>query len=360
MLPDAAYNNNATATTGTVSFTSPDLTWTGNLTPGQAAIITYTVTVANPDIGDKHLVNAVTSDDPGSTCPTGTTSSACTTTVVDLVPALTITKTANAGTVTPGSTFGYTITVADTGQTPYTAARVTDSLAGVLPDAAYDNDATATAGTVSYASPVLTWTGSLNPGDSATIRYSVTVNNPDAGGRLLSNTAISAAPGSTCPSGSTRPGCTATVAVISGTLSISAPGSASLGSAAPGGTIDAPLGTVAVTDDRGFGAAGPPLPPPATSPPAAARPPRPSRRQRHLRHHQPGHHHRPSHLHQRHHGDPVRKPASRCQRHQRNRQHHRHLEPHDRRAAARRRDRRPLHRDDHPFRVLRLWSRLQV
>jgi uncharacterized repeat protein (TIGR01451 family) len=254
VLEDAAYNNNATATTGTVSFTSPDLTWTGNLAPGQAAIITYTVTVSNPDTGDRNLINVVTSDDLGSTCPTGTTSPACTTTVVDLIPVLTITKTANAGTVTPGSAVGYTITVADTGQTPYTSAQVTDSLASVLPDAVYNHDATATAGTISYASPVLTWTGSLNPGDTATIRYSVTVNNPDAGGRFLSNAAVSAAPGSTCPSGSTSPGCSATVAVISGDLSLTAPGSASLGSAAPGGTVGAPLGAVQVTDNRGFGA----------------------------------------------------------------------------------------------------------
>jgi WxL domain surface cell wall-binding len=80
------------------------------------------------------------------------------------------------------------------------------------------------------------------------------VNNPDAGGRFLSNTAVSGAPGSTCPAGRTSPGCTATVAVISGVLSLTAPGSASLGSAAPGGTIDGSLGTVQVTDNRGFGA----------------------------------------------------------------------------------------------------------
>src|SRR6202042_55005 len=143
ILPDAAYNNDATATTGTVSYLSPDLTWTGNLTPGQTVTITYTVTVSNPDTGDKHLINMVTSDDPGSTCPTGTTNPACTTTVIDLIPALTITKTASVSTVTPGSALGYTITVANTGQTPYTAANVTDSLAGVLGDATYNHDATA-------------------------------------------------------------------------------------------------------------------------------------------------------------------------------------------------------------------------
>jgi len=41
-----------------------------------------------------------------------------TNTISDLVPALTITKTANAGNIAPGGTARYTITVADTGQTP--------------------------------------------------------------------------------------------------------------------------------------------------------------------------------------------------------------------------------------------------
>ena len=253
VLPDAAYDNDATATTGTLSYTSPDLTWTGDLTPGATAVITYTVTLANPDTGDKHLVNTATSDDAGSTCPAGTASTACTATVTDLIPALTITKTANISTATPGSAVGYTITVTDTGQTPYTAAQVTDDLTGVLADAAYNNNATASTGTASYTSPVLTWTGDLTPGQTATIGYTVTITNPDAGSRFLSNTAVSAAPGSTCPSG-TSPGCTVTVAVIAGALSITTPPSVSLGSAAPGGTINANLGTVQVTDNRGFGA----------------------------------------------------------------------------------------------------------
>ena len=61
-----------------------------------------------------------------------------------LTPALTITKTANVATTTPGATVDYTITVTDTGQTPYTGATVTDDLTGVLDDAAYNDDAAAT------------------------------------------------------------------------------------------------------------------------------------------------------------------------------------------------------------------------
>ena len=142
----------------------------------------------NPDTGDKRLINFVTSTDAGSTCPSDSPAPGCTVTVTDLIPALTITKTASTAAATPGSTVGYTITVADTGQTPYTAATVTDDLSGVLGDAAYNNNATASSGTVTYASPTLTWTGDLTPGDTATITYSVTVHNPDTGPGALSNT----------------------------------------------------------------------------------------------------------------------------------------------------------------------------
>ena len=63
----------------------------------------------------------------------------------------------------PGQTVTFTLTVTDTGQTPYTGATVTGTL-NLLDDATYHNDAAATSGTVSYASPVITWTGDLAVG----------------------------------------------------------------------------------------------------------------------------------------------------------------------------------------------------
>src|SRR6202044_3174459 len=157
--------------------------------------------------------NTVVSAAVGSTCPAGGGNAACTTTVAGLTPGLDILKTASVATASPGSAVGYTITVTDSGQTPYTGATVTDSLTGVLADAAYDGDAAATAGTVSYASPVLTWTGNLAVGGTATITYSVTVNNPDTGGGTLANTVTSTTAGSNCASGSTDARCSVTVAV---------------------------------------------------------------------------------------------------------------------------------------------------
>ena len=257
VLPDATYNNNAVASSGSVSYTSPTLTWTGDLTPGTTVTITYSIKVNNPDTGDKSLINTAMTTATGSNCPAGSTDPACTATVIDLIPALTITKTATVSTTTPGSNVGYTITVADTGQTPYAGAQVTDTLAGVLGDAAYNGDATASrssAGPVGYASPVLTWTGDLAPGEVVTITYSVTVNDPDAGGRILANTVVSPDPGSDCPDGSTDPRCGVSVPVLAGALSMTVPISADLGATTPGGSASASLGTVQVLDNRGFGA----------------------------------------------------------------------------------------------------------
>jgi uncharacterized repeat protein (TIGR01451 family) len=255
VLTDASYNGDGTATTGTVSYASPALTWTGNLAVGATATITYSLTVYNPDTGDKLLTNTVTSDAVGSNCPVSGTAAACTASVQDLIPALTITKTADTGTASPGGTVHYTITVADTGQTSYTGATVTDDLTRVLDDASYNADAAATAGSMSYASPDLTWTGDLAIGGSVTITYSATVDDPETGDKIMANTVTSAAPGSNCPSGTTNLACSATVAVVTGMLSISVPAGVDLGAIAVGGTATASLGTVTVTDNRALSGA---------------------------------------------------------------------------------------------------------
>lgn len=166
------------------------------------------------------------------------------------IPGLTIRITASPSTTAPGDTVTYTLTIADTGNTAYAGATVTDSLADVLDDATYKGDAVATSGAASFASPDLTWTGNLSPGDTATVTYSVSVNDPETGNLTLANTVSSADPGSNCMSGSSDPQCSSSILVVLGVLSITAPASASLGSAAPGGTAAGSLGIVQVTDER--------------------------------------------------------------------------------------------------------------
>jgi large repetitive protein len=254
VFDDATYNDDAVTNIGTVSYASPVLTWTGNLAVGATATITYSITINNPDMGDKVPVNTATSTAIGSTCPPATTNPDCTATVHVLVPGLTITKTANTSTTTPGSVVDYTITVTDSGQTSYSPATLTDDLSGVLGDSTYNNDATVSDGTASYATPTLTWTANLTPGTTATLTYSVTVNDADLGDHTLANTVASTDPGSTCPTDSTNAACSVTIPIVPGPLSILAPGSAALGSTAPGTALSGTLGTVEVIDDRGFGA----------------------------------------------------------------------------------------------------------
>jgi Ice-binding-like/Domain of unknown function DUF11 len=171
-------------------------------------------------------------------------------TITAAIPALTISITAQTSSTAPGDTVDYAITIADTGQTDYGGATVTDSLAGVLDDATYGNDATATSGSVSFAAPGLTWTGDLSAGATVTVTFSVSVNDPATGDLSLVSTVSSAAPGSSCPSGSSDPRCSSSIPVVLGVLSITAPASATLGPAAPGGTSSASLGMVQVTDER--------------------------------------------------------------------------------------------------------------
>ena len=179
VLDDASYNGDASATAGSVSFASPNLTWTGNLAVGAAATITFSVTVNSPDTGNKSLVSKVTSTTSTSNCASGSTDTRCSSTVG--VSALTIAMTANTSSTTPGSVVSYTITVTNSGTVAYTGATFTDALSGVLDDATYNSDATATAGSLTLSSPNLTWTGNLAAGASATITFSVTVNSPDTG-----------------------------------------------------------------------------------------------------------------------------------------------------------------------------------
>ncbi len=233
VLDDATYGANATASSGTLSYASSTLSWSGGLAAGVTATITYSVTVANPVTGNKVLANTVSSTTLGTNCGSGSVDTRCTATVT--VSGLNIVKTADVATTTPGSTVRFTIVVTNAGQTPYVGATFSESLAGVLDDATYNANASATLGSVSFASPTLTWTGNLAVGASATISYTVTVADPDPGNRSLTATVVSPTAGSVCPSGNPAASCTATVTVLVPALSISNTSTAS--TTTPGATV---------------------------------------------------------------------------------------------------------------------------
>ncbi|GAA4427248.1 hypothetical protein GCM10023169_26970 [Georgenia halophila] len=158
---------------------------TGTVPVGATYTVEYTVTVdAFADQGD-HVLGNVLGGEEG--CPE--VDPTCRTT--NPVRHLSVEKTSDAAAdVNTGDTVEYTVTVTNDGEGDYTAqtpAVAQDDLTGVLDDATYNGDASASAGTVSYAAPVLTWTGALAAGDSETFTYTVSVTN--AGDHIMENVA---------------------------------------------------------------------------------------------------------------------------------------------------------------------------
>lgn len=204
VISDATYNNDATAvvagqTAVAPAITGDELTWSGALAPGQSVSITYSVTVDASAVGKNlvnHVAGEVTPPGGGKIVPPPVT----TDNPVN-VPGFSVSKSANPETgtaVDPGSIITYTVTGVNTGETVLEPAEIKDDLSGVLAHAQYNGDVAASVGTALVQEDELSWNGSLQPGEEATITYSVTVN-PDAGGTVLENTVIGRAtpPGDT-------------------------------------------------------------------------------------------------------------------------------------------------------------------
>jgi len=190
VLDDAKYNDDAT---NGATLDGKTLTWSGPLAVGQTVEITYSVTVDQPDTGNKSLHNVVTSDTPGSSCDT---TEGCETTTP--VGSYTVTKTVDTTKAAEGDTVGYTVTVQNTGKTDYTAdkpASFKDDMSGVLDDATYNKDASDGA---TVSGTTLSWAGPLQIGQTVKVTYSVTVNTPDKGDRKLGNVVVPTGDGGSC------------------------------------------------------------------------------------------------------------------------------------------------------------------
>ncbi|MGC3954262.1 MAG: hypothetical protein QM804_08435 [Propionicimonas sp.] len=104
---------------------------------------------------------------------------------------LQFTKLADASSGTrPGDRVGYTIRATNVGEADFTAtdpAELVDDLSGVLDDASYLDDATASVGTVVWQSPQLTWSGPLAAGQTVEIRYTVQLADEGTGDGAIVN-----------------------------------------------------------------------------------------------------------------------------------------------------------------------------
>jgi uncharacterized repeat protein (TIGR01451 family)/fimbrial isopeptide formation D2 family protein/LPXTG-motif cell wall-anchored protein len=202
VLDDAVYNGDAVASSGGVNYVAPVLTWSGDLAVGAQAVVTYTVKVNQPFTGDKQLTNPVTTDEEGP-CPPNSGDPEC---IVDLpgrqLNIVKDTVPADLQSVTPGETVHYRFTVTNTGNVAYLPATAVDHLADALDAANGPSNITVSGpGSASFnaATTEITWSGPLQPGETATIDYDLVVKSPMSADGWLENVVSSPDPGTNCP-----------------------------------------------------------------------------------------------------------------------------------------------------------------
>src|SRR5690606_2755141 len=197
VLDDATLDEaSMTATTGTVTFTDPALTCTGDLLVGQIATIRYTIDIDDPVTGDGELFNAVVGSVYSNCAPPDVEDPDCWEETP--IPNVHVAKEVVGPTAPqPGDMVTYRITIENRGGAIATDEVVTDDLTGVLDDAVYNGDAAADSGTLDFDHPILTWTGDVPAGETVVITYSVKVNAAgEMGDRTLDNVVTG---GENCP-----------------------------------------------------------------------------------------------------------------------------------------------------------------
>jgi uncharacterized repeat protein (TIGR01451 family) len=155
------------------------LSWSGELLVGETIEVEYSVTINDPETGNLAVNNTVVADGIQGGC-----ADICSTHNVVGIPAYSINKAVDKTAVTPNGTtpndwVTYTITVTNTGTSPYTASdpiTIEDDLSDVMDDAVYTGTISATVGNASISGTILNWSGPLGIGESATISYMVRVN----------------------------------------------------------------------------------------------------------------------------------------------------------------------------------------
>ena len=175
VLDDAQLVGTPSAGAGlTAAVVGTQLEITGSVPAGQTRTVTYQVRVrAWADQLDHVLANVLACEpgEPAGCAPEETTNP---------VRHVALTKTSNATIDSaPGDVVTYTVTATNDGTGDWTASdptTIVDDLAGVLDDATYGGDATASSGAdPTYAAPRVTWTGALAHGDTVTVEYTVTL-----------------------------------------------------------------------------------------------------------------------------------------------------------------------------------------
>ncbi len=169
VLDAAEYNQDAVESVGSVSYDEPELSWNGALAAGESATVTYSVTYTGE--GDQNLRNTVCI--PADMVAPGAT--ACD--IVQL-PGSGLTQwksvSASESPVAAGTVLTYTLFFANDGEAAATVDSV-DDLTHVLDDADVVVEPSSDVLTVSREGVRISVTGSVDPGETASVSYEVVV-----------------------------------------------------------------------------------------------------------------------------------------------------------------------------------------
>ncbi|WP_283134152.1 hypothetical protein [Rhizohabitans arisaemae] len=145
------------------------LRWRGDVPEGGVRI-TYSVRIGAAK-RDHSLTNLV--EDSYDYCATAGNQPRCSTVV--LLPDLVVTKSAAQAKVLLGDQVRFRLTLANPGKAATGRVSVVDHLERVLDKAEYDRDARASLGSVDLRDDSLSWAGSISPGKTSEVTYSVRV-----------------------------------------------------------------------------------------------------------------------------------------------------------------------------------------
>ncbi|MGE0126744.1 MAG: DUF11 domain-containing protein [Blastocatellales bacterium] len=171
---------------------------TVNLMPNATATFTITTSVLSNATGS--LVNTATVTSPGSVPDTATNNNSATdTNTINVSGDLSITKTNNAASVTPGSQITYTIVASNAGPSAIVGATVVDNLPASLTNTAWTCAATtgSSCGAANGSGSINTTVDLLN-GGKATFTITATVSST-ATGSLVNTASVMTPPSATDP-----------------------------------------------------------------------------------------------------------------------------------------------------------------
>jgi uncharacterized repeat protein (TIGR01451 family) len=155
--------------------------WNGDLNAGAVVSLTYSVWVNSP-LNDGTIIENTANLNYQGTLTLGPIS-----TTVHSAPDLTnSTKTVDRALATAGEEIEYTITLVNDGNMNDDVVWMTDTLPA---NVTYEDDLWWSHGAAAYASGVVTWTGPVDVGEPATIRYKVRLADTLGGGDVVTNVA---------------------------------------------------------------------------------------------------------------------------------------------------------------------------